>query len=114
MAEFPTGQERLLKQIISGYRCQVCRRRGFDEDQVRFAAQHDQVWLVTARCGYCRHRQRFWVMPSEDGDDRLLRDLTADEEERFAEMDPVTGDDVLDMHLFLGEFDGDFRRLFGR
>ncbi len=39
--------------------------------------------------------------------------LTEDESERFAQMKPVSGDEVLDVHEFLREFDGDFKTLFG-
>lgn len=113
MAEFPTDQEHLLiKQLISTYRCTVCRR-SFEREQVRVAARHEQLWIVSVRCSRCRHQQRFWLALREGRDEEVLRDVTAPEEDQFAGMDPVSADNVLDMHEFLRDFDGDFSRLFG-
>jgi len=112
MAELPPGQERLLKQIISTRRCRICRQT-FERSQVRMAAKDDQLWIVSARCTTCRHQQMFWVTLRDGVSQSVLRDVTAEEEEHFAAMEAVTGDDVLDMHQFLAGFDGDFKRLFG-
>lgn len=114
MAEFPAGQERLLKQIVSKYRCQKCRR-SFEHDHVRVAARHEKLWIVSVRCGRCRTQQTFWVTLKERGLDELaeLRDVSEAEEEQFSSMQAVTSDEVLDMHEFLSDFDGDFHTLFG-
>lgn len=111
MAEFPTGQERLLKQLISTFRCSVCRR-SFDREHVRVAARHEQLWIVSVRCGLCRNQQVFWVALKENGDETILHDISDTEEDQLAEMAPVTADEVLDMHQFLQSFDGDFKSLF--
>jgi hypothetical protein len=113
MAEFPTGQERLLKQLISTFRCSVCRR-SFEREHVRVAARQEQLWIVSVRCSLCRNQQVFWVALKENGDETILRDLSDAEEEQFAEMDPVTADEILDMHEFLANFDGDFKAFFAR
>jgi hypothetical protein len=114
MSEFPAGQERLLKQIVSQYRCQKCRR-SFEHDHVRVAARHEQLWIVSVRCGRCRTQQTFWVtLKDREQEISEWRDLTDAEEEQFSEMQPVTSDDVLDMHEFLKGFSGDFKGLFSR
>jgi hypothetical protein len=113
MADFPAEQERLLKQLISTLRCSVCRR-GFQREHVRVAARHEDLWVVSVRCALCRNQPVFWVALKDQEDDlSLLRDLTEDEEEQFASLPPLTGDDVLDMHLFLERFDGNFKALLG-
>lgn len=78
---------------------------------MRVAARHEQLWIVSVRCRRCRHQQVFWVARNRDDEDALT-DLSADEEARFSLMEPVTGDDILDVHEFLEGFDGDFKRLF--
>jgi hypothetical protein len=114
MSEFPAGQERLLKQIVSQYRCQKCRR-SFEHDHVRVAARHEQLWIVSVRCGRCRTQQTFWVtLKDREQEISEWRDLTDAEEKQFSEMHPVTSDDVLDMHEFLKGFSGDFKGLFPR
>jgi hypothetical protein len=42
----------------------------------------------------------------------VVTDLTEAEMGRFESFKVVTADDVLNMHDFLGSFDGDFARLF--
>ncbi|HEX6506891.1 MAG TPA: hypothetical protein VF221_04590 [Chloroflexota bacterium] len=111
MAEFPAGQERLLKQLISTYRCHVCRRT-FERDHVRLAARHEQLWIVSVRCTLCRNQQVFWIALKHDEGESILRDVTRPEDDQVATAPPVTSDDVLDMHEFLREFNGDFERLF--
>ncbi|MBV9278831.1 MAG: hypothetical protein JOZ41_02000, partial [Chloroflexi bacterium] len=46
MGESFSGQERLLKHMISTFRCSVCRKR-FDRNHVRIAARHEQLWIVS-------------------------------------------------------------------
>ncbi len=111
MADFSAGQERLLKQLISTFRCSVCRH-GFERDHVRVTARQEHLWIVSVRCGRCRNQQVFWVALKEDGEETIPRDVTDAEDEKFAAMPPVGSDDVLDVHEFLESFDGDFRRLF--
>ncbi|MGI8827543.1 MAG: hypothetical protein ACR2JC_18320 [Chloroflexota bacterium] len=111
MAEFPAGQERLLKKLISARRCRVCRQT-FDRNHVRLAAKDQELWIISARCTSCRHQQLFWVTMRSANAGSLLKDVSDEEEELFGAMDPVGTDDVLDMHLFLQIFDGDFQKLF--
>jgi hypothetical protein len=111
MAEFPAGQEQKLKQLISSYRCHVCRRC-FEQDHVRLAARHEQLWIVSVRCSLCRNQQVFWIALKDNQDEAILQDVSSQEDEEFAAMAPITSDDVLDMHEFLRAFSGDFRRLF--
>jgi hypothetical protein len=111
MADFPAGQEQKLKQLISSYRCHVCRRC-FERDHVRLAARHEQLWIVSVRCSLCRNQQVFWIALKDDKGESILQDVSERRDEVFAAMPPVTSDDVLDMHEFLRSFNGDFRRLF--
>lgn len=113
MRDFPVGQERFLRQLVSTFRCQVCHC-GYERDQVRVAARHDELWIVSVRCRRCRNQQVFGITLT---DEEEIADSDIEEEEIFASLedealDPVTYDDVLDMHLFLADFNGDFTLLF--
>ena len=111
MAEFPAGQEQKLKQLISSYRCHVCRRC-FERDHVRLAARHEQLWIVSVRCSLCRNQQVFWIALKDEGQESILHDDSDIEDTEFAGLPPLTSDDVLDMHEFLRSFNGDFQQLF--
>lgn len=115
MADFPAGQEQKLKQLISGYRCHVCRRC-FERDHVRLAARHEQLWIVSVRCSLCRNQQVFWIALKDNQGEAILHDVSDPKpdsrDEELDSMPPVTSDDVLEMHEFLRSFNGDFRQLF--
>lgn len=115
MPDFPVGQERFLRQLISTFRCQVCHC-GYERDQVRVAARHDELWIVSVRCRRCRNQQVFGITLSDEED--LDEDELVDEEIEVvleaASEEPLSYEDVLDMHLFLADFNGDFARLFKR
>jgi hypothetical protein len=111
MAEYPSEHERALKRYVSTFRCQVCRCN-YEGDQARVAARHDQLWVVSVRCRRCRNQQLFYFAPREDDPETGMRDVNDEEEARFAAMDAVTSDEVLDMYEFLREFNGDFKTLF--
>jgi hypothetical protein len=75
---------------------------------MRLAARHDQLWIVSVRCRLCRNQEVFWITPKDFDIDALV----AAERARRADSPPICGDDILDMHEFLEEFNGDFKQLF--
>jgi len=50
----------------------------------------------------------------EDRAPKVITDLTRAELDRFKNMGVVTADEVLEIHNFLKDFNGDFSRLFSR
>jgi len=42
----------------------------------------------------------------------LITDLTEEEYDKFREIDAVSDNDLLDIHNFLKDFDGDFSHIF--
>lgn len=107
MADDLSSQEHLLRQLIGTRRCQVCRR-AFDRDHMRLTARHDQLWIVSVRCRLCRNQEVFWITPK----DVDVESIVAAEQARSAGRPVISGDDLLDMHEFLREFDGNFKGLF--
>jgi hypothetical protein len=110
MNERQAGQERLVKDLVGTFRCPVCRR-GFQHEHVRVTARHEQLWIVSVRCRTCRNQQVFWIALKETEPDEG-DEISEVEHDQFAALAPVCGDDVLDMHIFLKEFNGDFISLF--
>jgi hypothetical protein len=112
MGESRADQERLVKDLVGTFRCPVCRH-SFQDDHVRVAARYEQLWIVSVRCRACRKQQVFWIALKES--ETLASDEIEEMDlEYFADGAPVCADDVLDMHEFLREFNGDFVGLFAR
>jgi len=112
-------------------RCSVCHR-GFAADDLKVIRRERGFWVVAVTCSDC-HNRNLVAAVLNDGDTAearsALRELSRsagygisfdDEsalpisEDSITEAlgDPVTADDVLEMHEYLNEFDGDFKSLF--
>lgn len=108
-------------------RCSVCHR-AFDEDDVEVLSRKQDMWMMIVQCRDCQARSFVAALVGDatsTSPSGQLFDLAAAEfgfEERFGleavtEVDKPTApalsvDDVIEMHEFLDDFDGDFKRLF--
>lgn len=108
-------------------RCSVCHRH-FSTDDIHILNRQPDMWTMMVECTDC-HSRNFVAALMNDGDPgearlalRELSDTVAHElvpaaaEPDSADIlpadDPVSAVDVVDMHLFLKAFDGDFKQLF--
>jgi DNA-directed RNA polymerase subunit RPC12/RpoP len=109
-------------------RCSVCHR-DFRTDDVHIINRQPDMWTMLVECTEC-HSRNFVAALMNDGDAdearlalrRLSRSAiealngnpedgsTVDQE--APKVDPIAASDVVDIHSFLGEFDGDFKALF--
>lgn len=123
-------QERLIKRLFMEQTCQHCGS-AFQAEDVHVLARRRELWLVMVTCQHCQQKSNYVVRsPYQARGTRYTAgyrisqplpesSLPAAEEmaARLADEPPVSSlpvsaDDVLEMHLFLKDFDGDFRRLF--
>ena len=112
--EIPLDEEekrRLIIQLVTQLRCVDCGRLYDPED---FALVHrlDEVWVLSTRCRHCDELCHVVVYMRLDLEPEPVIDLTPDELEAAQEWQPISSDDLLDVHAFLQEFDGDFDLLF--
>jgi hypothetical protein len=110
-------------------RCTVCHRR-FVEDDVEVVSRKSDVWLMIVQCKDCHSRSFAAVVGDTSApiDTESLFgfrsdgsiEITFEADGEFFDVhqhdetpeDPVTVDDLLEMHGFLESFDGDFKSLF--
>jgi hypothetical protein len=117
--------EKQIKRIVLDRmeRCSVCHR-GFEPDDVHVLSRKSDMWMLMVSCSEC-HARNFVAAVIGDGDAeeaqlalrrlgeehvRGRQDLEPEPEEELGE--PVSIDDVLELHEFLQGFDGDFKALF--
>lgn len=110
MSDPVSEQDGPLRRLIHACRCQFCRNR-LSGERVRITAHYDDVWLLGVRCTRCRRSQAFWVTTPIDSA-VPPSDLSPAERRAAEERPPISIDDLLDVHRFLAEFDGNFRVLF--
>jgi len=121
-----------IKQIVlrNMHRCVVCHRE-YSTDDIEIISRQSDIWTMLVECEDC-HARNFVAAVLNDADphdaqlalrrlteDALLQGETAHRREENdilpegrTDGPPVTSSDVIDMHLFLEEFDGDFAKLF--
>jgi hypothetical protein len=119
--------EKQIKRIVLDRmeRCSVCHR-GFEPDDVQVLSRKSDMWMLMVSCGEC-HARNFVAAVIGDGDaeeaqlalrrlgEEHLRsrlDVVDEAEDEDVASEPVSIDDVLEIHEFLQGFDGDFRQLF--
>lgn len=119
-----------IKQIVLNRmeRCVVCHHE-FHTDDIHVISRKPEMWTMLVECTDC-HARNFVAAVLNDGDPEeaqlALRKLTETtvkgmleperqvgiEREALPVGDPISAGDVVDMHQFLDEFDGDFRSIF--
>lgn len=130
------GQERIIRRLFTEKQCHRCGRP-YEAERVLVLARRSEVWMVMISCQDCEQKDTYVVKfpPQMQGRRRvtsyrlsrppastpLPHELEGSQEQRpeslemptpLASSHPVDADDVLDMHLFLKNFNGDFQRLF--
>lgn len=118
------AQQRIKRLIHAAVtRCGACRRR-YTLDDFAIIGHREHLWIVTVICEGCRNQgfitaiveghdgagERPALPPGPDRRGRLS-EFTPGDQARFAVARPVGLDDLLDLHDFLDDFDGDFAAL---
>lgn len=117
--------DKQIKRIVLDRmeRCSVCHR-GFEPDDVHVLSRKSDMWMLMVSCGEC-HARNFVAAVIGDGDaeeaqlalrrlgeEHVRGGIEIETEATAAPGDPISIDDVLEMHELLKEFDGDFQALF--
>lgn len=117
--------DKQIKRIVLDRmeRCSVCHR-GFEPDDVHVLSRKSDMWMLMVSCGEC-HARNFVAAVIGDGDaeeaqlalrrlgeEHIRTDSDSSETETEQPGEPISIDDVLDIHAFLQGFDGDFQALF--
>jgi hypothetical protein len=117
--------EKQIKRIVLDRmeRCSVCHR-GFEPDDVHVLSRKSDMWMLMVSCGECQARN-FVAAVIGDGDaeeaqlalrrlgEEHVRNRTSIEpEDEGTPGEPISVDDVIEVHQFLQGFDGDFKALF--
>lgn len=127
------GQERMIRKLFAQKKCYRCGR-AYKPGRMLVLARRSEAWIVMISCMDCEQKGTFVVKfpPQLQGRRRItsyrisrppaqgsLPQATADPPSTLMGIpetpllsQPVNADDVLNMHLFLKHFDGDFQRLF--
>jgi hypothetical protein len=106
-------RESVIKRLIASIRCSTCGQH-YEEDHINVLEHSEELWFLRVFCSSCHVSSLVAAVVREGEQAEVVVDLTEAELDRFrgGGMGEVSVDDVLDMHNFLKDFDGDFPRLF--
>ncbi len=105
--------ERLIKRLMMAVRCGVCGER-YEGENVRILGRYSDLWFLSVYCPGCHSQGLVAAVLKEGKLPELVTDLAEEEYAKFREIAVVDADDMLDLHNFLKEFDGDFSRIFSK
>lgn len=107
--------QKIVKWLGQVLRCPVCGER-YNLDQTKIIESKDgklsvSNLLVHTDCTKCKSSVVFSI--AIDGPEifsvGMVTDLTSNDTNKFKNYQPITSNDVLAMHQFLNEFNGDFK-----
>ena len=110
MAAGPDGsyeKSEFVKHLIASIPCAVCQHC-YEPDDVRVVERHGEMWVMAVTCDHCGTQGLVFAMIQEGEKPEVVNELTSQEWARFREMPQIDADDLLDVHEFLRDFDGDF------
>jgi hypothetical protein len=106
-------EETFIKRLMTSIKCADCGQR-YDIDSISVLGHHEDLWFLRTLCSACHAQCLVAVVVKEDKRPEVITDLTEAESNRFRGAGALTADEVLDMHRFLNDFDGDFSHLFSQ
>ena len=106
-------RDSFLKRLFSKVECGICGQK-YDASNIKIVNHEDGLWVLSVYCNACGTQGLIAAVVQEGNIDEVLTDLTEAELEQFVDAEAIVVDEVLDMHNFLKDFDGDFVGLFSQ
>jgi hypothetical protein len=104
-------EENLIKKLMTSMKCCVCGQH-YEVDNIEVLGHDENLWFLSVLCVTCQTQYLAAAVIKEGIAPEVITDLTEAELDKFSNMSRLTADELLDMHNFLKEFDGDFTRFF--
>ena len=108
-----TMNEHFIKKLLSTIKCSICGEH-YEIDNVKVLGHQDNTWFLNAFCPACHSRALVAAVIKEGKSVNGVTDLSEAESAKISETSTISTDDILDIHGFLTDFDGDFTKLFSQ
>lgn len=105
-------EERMIKKLMTSMKCESCGKH-YEVYNIDVLDHREDLWFLRVLCSTCHIRSLVAAVVKESGVNEVVTDLKEAELGKFRDS-VVEADDLLGMHHFLKDFDGDFSRLFVR
>jgi len=105
-------EERLIKRLMASMKCDSCGQH-YKVYDIDVLGHREDLWFLRVLCSACHTQCLVAAVVKEGRMPEAVTDLMAAELDEFGDS-VIEADDVLNMHDFLKDFDGDFSQLFGQ
>lgn len=105
-------EEKIIKRLMTSLKCDSCGQP-FAMYNVNVLGHYEDLWFLKAICSACHTQCLVAVVVKEERASDVVTDLTKTELVKFRD-NMIEVDDLVAMHHFLKDFEGDFSRLFGQ
>ncbi len=102
--------ERLIKRFIATVKCSICGK-SYKIDNIEVLGHHDETWFLNIFYPTC-DKESFITATIKAQD--IVSDLATRERIAPASDSTINSDDVMELHDFLKDFNGDFLKLFNQ
>ena len=106
-------EERLIRRLMASMKCESCGQQ-YEMYDIDVLGHREDLWFLKVSCPACHTQCLVAVAVRQKRMPVAVTDLTGEETSKFIDGDVVGTDDLLNMHNFLRNFDGDFSRLLGQ
>ncbi len=106
------SDESLIRQLTASLKCEVCGQL-YAQDDVSVLGHDENIWVLQVSCAACHSQSMLAALVEEEANEGLpeaIIDLLETEVGKFQDC-VITSDDVLDMLIFLHDFQGDISQL---
>ena len=104
-------EEHIVKKLMTTVKCTNCGQN-YEMRDVKILGNHQDLYFLQVSCSSCHSRYLITAVINDRKNPEIVSDLTDTESIKFKDSQVPGADDVLDMHSYLKEFDGDFSGLF--
>ena len=101
--------EKTIKDLLSNVKCGNCGQH-CEPANIEVMGHQEDLWFLSVYCPYCRSQGLVVATIGKSDVPEVVNELTETEKSEFSI--PVSSDDIIDMHIFLKDFNGDFYSLF--
>ena len=104
-------EERIVKKLMTSVKCTGCGQK-YEMRDVKILGNHQDLYFLQVTCSSCHNRYMLTAVINDKNNPDIVSDLTDEEFTKFKDAGAPNTNDVLDMHAYLKDFDGDFCMLF--
>ncbi len=104
-------EDKLIKRLMTSLKCDSCGQH-YEVYNIDILGHREGMWFLRVFCPSCHTRCLVAAVVKESRAPAVVSDLNDIELKKFKDGDVVEVEDVLNMHVFLKDFDGDFSQIF--